>query len=85
MSNIYSNILRGTRDAFASLISNNLNAVMKVLTVITIVMSVPTMVFSFYGMNVPDLPLPYTWFTVGLSSVLAVIVAILITRIKFYK
>ena len=85
MSNIYSNILRGTRDAFASLISNSLNAVMKVLTVITIVMSVPTMVFSFYGMNVPDLPLPYTWFTVGLSSVLAVIVAILITRIKFYK
>ncbi len=85
MSNIYSNILRGTRDAFASLISNNLNAVMKVLTVITIVMSVPTMVFSFYGMNVPDLPLTYTWFTVGLSSVLAVIVAILITRIKFYK
>ena len=45
-------------DAFASVISNNLNIVMKVLTVITIVMSVPTMVFSFYGMNVLDLPLP---------------------------
>ena len=58
MSNIYSNILSGTMDAFASVISNNLNIVMKVLTVITIVMSVPTMVFSFYGMNVLDLPLP---------------------------
>ncbi len=62
MSNIFSNILSGTMDAFASVISNNLNIVMKVLTVITIVMSVPTMVFSFYGMNVLDLPLPYTWF-----------------------
>ena len=48
MSNIYSNILSGTMDAFASVISNNLNIVMKVLTIITIVMSIPTMVFSFY-------------------------------------
>ena len=54
MSNIYSNILSGTMDAFASVISNNLNIVMKVLTVITIVMSVPTMVFSFYGMNIGE-------------------------------
>ena len=66
-------------------ISNNLNIVMKVLTVITIVMSVPTMVFSFYGMNVVDLPLPYTWFPVVISVILAVIVAILITKNKFYK
>ena len=85
MSNIYSNILSGTMDAFASVISNNLNIVMKVLTVITIVMSVPTMVFSFYGMNVLDLPLPYTWFPVLISVILAVIVAILITKNKFYK
>ena len=85
MSNIYSNILSGTMDAFASVISNNLNIVMKVLTVITIVMSVPTMVFSFYGMNVVDLPLPYTWFPVVISVILAVIVAILITKNKFYK
>lgn len=70
-------------DAFASVISNNLNIVMKVLTVITIVMSVPTMVFSFYGMNVLDLPLPYTWFPVLISVILAVIVAILITKISF--
>ena len=85
MSNIYSNILSGTMDAFASVISNNLNIVMKVLTVITIVMSVPTMVFSFYGMNVVDLPLPFTWFPVVISVILAVIVAILITKNKFYK
>lgn len=56
MANIYSNILAGTRDAFASVISNNLNIVMKVLTSVTIVMAIPTMVSSFFGMNVP-LPL----------------------------
>lgn len=52
MANIYLNILSGTMDAFASVISNNLNIVMKVLTSITILMSVPTLIFSFYGMNV---------------------------------
>lgn len=56
MCNIYSNILSGTMDAFASVISNNLNIVMKVLTVITIVMAIPNIIFSFYGMNVAGLP-----------------------------
>ncbi|MGL5973276.1 MAG: magnesium transporter CorA family protein, partial [Oscillospiraceae bacterium] len=46
MSHIYASILSGTMDAFASVISNNLNIVMKVLTSITIVMSIPNMVFS---------------------------------------
>ena len=55
MANIYSNTLSGTMDAFASIISNNLNIVMKVLSVITIVMAIPNIVFGFYGMNV-DLP-----------------------------
>lgn len=57
MANIYSNILSGTMDAFASVISNNLNIVMKTLTSITIVMSIPTMIASFFGMNVPGIPL----------------------------
>ena len=56
MANIYSNILSGTMDAFASVISNNLNIVMKTLTSITIVMSIPTMIASFFGMNVPGIP-----------------------------
>ncbi|NLO48162.1 MAG: magnesium transporter CorA family protein [Clostridiales bacterium] len=56
MANIYSNILTGTMDAFASIISNNLNIVMKFLASITIVLSIPTMIASFFGMNV-DLPL----------------------------
>ena len=53
MSNIYSNILSNTLDAFASIISNNLNNVIKVLTSITIVVSIPMLISSIYGMNVP--------------------------------
>ncbi|ANB60852.1 magnesium transporter CorA family protein [Anoxybacteroides amylolyticum] len=56
MTEVYSSILSGMMDAFASVISNNLNIVMKFLTAITIVLSLPTMVASFYGMNVP---IPY--------------------------
>lgn len=52
MSTIYSSILTDTMDAFASLISNNLNMVMKFLAAITIVLSLPTIVSSFFGMNV---------------------------------
>lgn len=52
MSNIYSNILSGTMDAYASVISNNLNMVLKFLTSVTIIISIPTMVASFFGMNV---------------------------------
>lgn len=52
MANIYTSILSGTMDAFASIISNNLNTVVKRLTSVTIVLMVPTLVASFYGMNV---------------------------------
>jgi len=53
MANIYSNILSGMMDAFASVISNNLNVVMKFLTSVTIIFMIPTFVSSTYGMNVP--------------------------------
>lgn len=56
MCNIYSNILSGTMDAFASIISNNLNIVMKVLTSLTILMTIPTIISGIYGMNVEGLP-----------------------------
>ena len=52
MAKIYSDILNGTMDAYASIISNNLNGVMKFLTSITIILSIPTMIASFWGMNV---------------------------------
>lgn len=55
MAQIYTDILNGTMDAFASIISNNLNTIMKRLTSVTIILMVPTLVASFYGMNVPVL------------------------------
>jgi magnesium transporter len=78
MANIYSNILSGMMDAFASIISNNLNIVMKFLTSVTIVLTIPTMIASFFGMNVP-VPLsmqPYAFIIIiaislGLSTILA--------------
>lgn len=85
MSNIYSNILSNTMDAYSNVISNNLNQAMKALTVITIVLEIPTIIFSFYGMNMVDLPFPYTWAAVGLAVVLAVIAGILLSKRKFYK
>lgn len=54
MANIYSDILSGMMDAFASVISNNLNQVMKQLTSVTIILMIPTLIASLYGMNVPN-------------------------------
>lgn len=80
MCNIYSNILSGTMDAFASVISNNLNIVMKVLTVITIVMSIPNIIFSFYGMNVSGLPIPQWWFPTGVAVIACIIATIIFIK-----
>ncbi len=52
---IYSDILSGMMDAYASVISNNLNIIMKLLTSISIILMIPTLIASFYGMNVPNL------------------------------
>ena len=51
MANVHTNLLNGTMEAYASIISNNLNVVIHRLTTITIALMVPTIVFSFYGMN----------------------------------
>ncbi len=70
MTSINTEILSSMMDAFASIISNNLNVVMKALAALTIILNVPTIVASFYGMNV-DLPgegHPFAFLTViGLS------------------
>lgn len=56
MTEIYSNILASTMDFFASVISNNLNIVMKVLASVTILMAIPTIMSGIYGMNISYLP-----------------------------
>ncbi len=81
MCNIYSGILKGTMDAFASIISNNLNIVMKVLTCLTVNMTIPIMIYSFYGMNVSGLPLPHAWFPLALSLGATVVV----TGVLYWK
>ena len=85
MCNIYSSILSGTMDAFASIISNNLNIVMKQLTSITIIMAIPTMIFSLYGMNVGDNAgtLPYAA-TIMFPIIFAVLVSV-VAGVWFYK
>lgn len=87
MADIYTNILGGTMDAFASIISNNLNIVMKFLASITIVMAVPTIITSFFGMNVP-LPyqeLHFAYIGIILLTVcLMVVGALVITKKKMY-
>ncbi len=78
MSKIYNDILTGTMDAYASIISNNLNGVMKFLTSITIILAIPTMLASYWGMNV-KVPLennPYAFYIILLVSV---IIAIIVT------
>lgn len=57
MTEIYSNILASTMDFFASVISNNLNIVMKVLASVTILMAIPTLIGGIWGMNFLNLPL----------------------------
>lgn len=86
MANIYSGILSGMMDAFASVISNNLNIVMKFLATVTIVMSIPTMIFSAYGMNVNSSGMPSAGSSWGfLIVILASLVLSLIVALIFSK
>ncbi|HNY57440.1 MAG: magnesium transporter CorA family protein [Bacteroidales bacterium] len=86
MAKIYSDIQSGMMDAFASVISNNLNIVMKSLTIVTIVLMIPTLIASFYGMNVPnrlETNMSAFWFLLGGSVVLAAAAVILLRRKKW--
>ena len=76
MAQIYTNILNGTMDAYASIISNNINGVMKFLTSITIVLAIPTMISSFWGMNVE---LPFEDSPIGF--IIMVLIAVVLTLV----
>lgn len=87
MANIYSGILSGMMDAFASVISNNLNIVMKFLATVTIVMSIPTMIFSAYGMNVNLGGMPFSGSVFGFTLVIvfAIVVSLIVAWILAKK
>lgn len=90
MANIYSGILSGMMDAFASVISNNLNIVMKFLATVTIVMSIPTMIFSAYGMNVNTVGMPFAdsawgfFAVIFISLVISLIVTVIFSKKKLF-
>ncbi len=83
MTSIYSDILRDMMNAFSSIISNNLNIVMKFLTSITLILTIPTLIASIYGMNVA-LPMEHYSHAfaiiIGISIVLSTITMLLFKR-----
>lgn len=87
MTNIYSSILSGTMDAFASIISNNLNIVMKSLTMVTIFLTIPSMISGFFGMNVynfmGDSPLAFPIIILG-SILLSVLASFVLLKKKLF-
>ncbi len=83
MANVHTNILSGTMEAYASIVSNNLNQFIQKLTIITIILMVPTLVASFYGMNV-ELPFsrdPNTFFYLLIGSIILSLIIVWI----FYR
>ena len=86
MTEVYSNILSNTLDAFASIISNNLNIAMKTLTSLTLIFNIPILIASIYGMNV-DLPyghFPYTFTFIMAFSLIMSLIAVFIFAKKRY-
>ena len=85
---IYSNILDQQQETYSSVIGNNLNRIMKTLTVVTILLMIPTVIAGYYGMNVPN-GMETRWlgfpFAVLLSIVLMALVYIFIRHSKFFK
>ena len=88
MCAIYRDIMSGTMDAFASIISNNLNITMKVLTSLTMVLSVPTIIASLWGMNV-HVPFEDSgfgfWFVIGLTAVCSLLAFLLMYKKRMFK
>lgn len=86
MAYVYSNILSRIRDAFASVISNNLNVVMRILTSITIIMMIPTLTASIYGMNI-ELPFQHShhpfYIVLGITLVTSFICVLIFIKKKW--
>ncbi len=86
MCTVLNGVLNGTMDTYASDNNNNLNFTMRTLTIVTIVLSIPTMIFSFYGMNVGDLPLAVNWlFALVFSIAVSAAVIVFFVRSRFFK
>lgn len=83
MSSIYTQILSSMMDGFSSVISNNQNIVMWRLTIVTVIMEIPNIIFAFYGINTGTLPVAATWyFPVALTVCLMVIATVVLIKWK---
>lgn len=83
MASTYSSILSGTMEAYSSVVSNNLNIIMKVLTIITIIMTIPNIIFGFYGMNIAwGLPLDTFWWAPLVMAGIGCITALIVMKHK---
>ena len=80
---IHATVLNGTMDTFASLINNNLSNVMKYMTAATILLAVPTVISSAYGMNI-DLPLQHYQHAFAVISAISALLALGIVGLLFY-
>ena len=78
MADLYRGILSSTTDTVATVISNNLNIVMKLLATVTIVLSIPTMIASFFGMNFDVIPLGHNPYGFAITIVITLLVSLLV-------
>ncbi|MFA5366582.1 MAG: magnesium transporter CorA family protein [Dehalococcoidia bacterium] len=82
MAQIYSDILSGMMDAFASIISNNLNVIMKKLTLISIILMIPTLIASIFGMNIPNFMEGSNW---ALPSIIILSLSLSLISVKLMR
>ena len=86
MATIYGDILSRIMDAFSAIISNNQNTVMQFLTVVTLIMAIPTIVSGFFGMNVPGIPFENNpngfWITMLITCIICLVITFFMSRKK---
>ena len=86
MASIYGDILSRIMDAFSAIISNNQNNVMQLLTVVTLILSIPTMISGYFGMNVSNIPFSNNpngfWIILFISAIICLILSILLSKNK---
>ena len=86
MASIYGDILSRIMDAFSAIVNNNQNNVMQLLTVVTLILSIPTMISGYFGMNVENMPFSNNpngfWIILFISAIICIILSILLSKNK---